>query len=393
MNKIIWPLSSPSWTQEELRRSMIHVLDSGQLTMGPLVTNFEKEFASMIGTKYAIMTNSGSSANLLVANALLYHPQRPIRKYYYSEAIVPAIAWATTYAPFHQIGMTLQVVDVDPQTLNMDVEQAQKAINNKTKVIVAVNILGVPAALDQLRQLADEHNLWLVEDNCESLGSAVGGLNAGTWGDVGTFSFFYTHHLSTIEGGMVVTNNRELADIITCLRAHGWSKNLPFDSHLLLENSSQEFEGEYQFLLPGFNVRPTEFQAALGLEQLPRLEKMHNQRYLNAILFEEIFQDHPHFKPRYMSTDQCVPYGLVLTADTHEHRGQAIEAMHTIDIECRQVTGGCFTRHPSHRRYNYITKNSLPVANHVHDCGFFVGNHAYDLSEEINLLWETLKDI
>src|SRR6185295_16031545 len=215
-----YPLTNKSFYGEE-KAAILSVINSGRLTMGPTVMEFETEFAKFVGKKYCIMTNSGSSANLL-AVAAMFHKGMFRR---HDEAIVPALSWSTTYAPLQQYGLKLKVVDIN-DTLNIDVAQLENAISQRTKMIVGVNILGNPAQLDTLRAFANRYSLAFFEDNCESMGATLYGRQAGSYGDIGTFSSFYTHHMNTIEGGMLVTDNWELYEIALSLREHGWDRYL-----------------------------------------------------------------------------------------------------------------------------------------------------------------------
>ena len=218
-----YPLATTTWDEKEVD-ALEEVIASQNFTMGDKVKQFEKEFARMFSANYAKMSNSGSSANLLAMAAIrfssfAYNPNR-------SEVIVPAVSWSTTYYPITQNGYTLKFVDVSLETLNALPSTILEAIGPKTAGIVAVNLLGNPSELTKIREIADSHNLFLVEDNCESMGATLDGKMAGTFGDIGTFSSFFSHHISTMEGGVSVTNSLELSEIMTSLRAHGWTRGI-----------------------------------------------------------------------------------------------------------------------------------------------------------------------
>ena len=192
---MFFELATPSWGPEEVAAAKA-VIDSGFYTMGAQVKAFEEEFAAYHGVAHGIMVNSGSSANLIAVAALCFKAERPLQRG--DEVIVPVISWATTYHPLQQYGLKLRFVDVDLQTLNLDVTQLEKALTPKTKAIVAVSILGNPAALDVMRAFADKHGLYLLEDNCESMDAELNGKKCGTFGHLNTFSFFFSHHISTM---------------------------------------------------------------------------------------------------------------------------------------------------------------------------------------------------
>ncbi len=196
---MFWDLAADTWGDEE-RAATGRVLKSGRYTMGPEVEAFERAFAEYHGRRHAVMVNSGSSANLVAVASLFHKKDRPLERG--DEIIVPAISWSTTYHPFQQYGLRLRFVDVEPDTLNIATDALEKALTPKTRAIVAVSILGNPAALDRVRAFADEHGLYFLEDNCESLDAELNGKKTGTFGDIGTFSFFFSHHSSTGEGGM-----------------------------------------------------------------------------------------------------------------------------------------------------------------------------------------------
>ena len=204
---MFYELAAPTWGEEEVE-AIQRVVKSGRFTMGENVAAFEAAFASYFGAKYAVMVNSGSSANLVAVAALFYKKERPLQRG--DEVIVPAISWATTYHPLQQYGLKLKFIDVELDTLNMDVSKLEQALTPRTRAIMAVSILGNPAALDVMRRFADEHGLYFIEDNCESMDAELGGKKTGTFGDLNTFSFFFSHHISTMEGGMVLTDDLEV---------------------------------------------------------------------------------------------------------------------------------------------------------------------------------------
>ena len=203
--RVVYPLASTTWDDLEIKAAT-RLLESNKLTMGAEVKTFEEDFARYSGTKFAVMFNSGSSANLGMLTALRYQKNSTLRDG--DEVIVPAVSWSTTYYPINQAGLVIKFVDVNLETLNLDVDLVEQAITEKTKVILAVNLLGNPAELVRLKKLAEKHNLILIEDNCESLGAEIEGEKAGTFGLAGSYSFFFSHHICTMEGGMVTTNSK-----------------------------------------------------------------------------------------------------------------------------------------------------------------------------------------
>ena len=214
---LFYDLASSSWGQEELD-ALQRVIASGQLTMGPCVRQFEEAFAAKFGLKHALMVSSGSAANLVGVAALFHKRDRPLHRG--DEVIVPSISWATTYYPLQQYGLRLRFVDVDLFTLNIDVSQLERALTPRTRMVVAVSILGNPCALDELRAFCDRHGLYLFEDNCESMGATLDSKPCGSFGHVNTFSSFFSHHISTMEGGVLATDDTELYHLARSMRAH-----------------------------------------------------------------------------------------------------------------------------------------------------------------------------
>ncbi|MGB2685025.1 MAG: aminotransferase class V-fold PLP-dependent enzyme, partial [Olleya sp.] len=195
-----YTLSDNTWDNKEFE-ALNEVIASGFFSMGEKVKAFEQDFAKKFNSKYAVMSNSGSSANLLAIAALVYSKKLNAG----DEVLVPAVSWSTTYFPLSQHNLKLKFIDIDAKTLNMDVTQVEAAITPNTKAIFAVNLLGNPNDFDALNSICKKHNLILLEDNCESMGAFYKGKAAGTIGEMGTFSTFYSHHLCTMEGGVTVT--------------------------------------------------------------------------------------------------------------------------------------------------------------------------------------------
>lgn len=387
---MFYELAASSWGQEEVE-ALERVIASGRFTMGEEVAAFEREFAAYFGKKHGIMVNSGSSANLVGVAALFYKADRPLQRG--DEVIVPAISWATTYHPLQQYGLKLRFVDVELDTLNMDVSKLEQALTPRTRMILPVSILGNPAALDVIRSFADEHGLYVFEDNCESMDAELGGRKTGTFGDINTFSFFYSHHISTMEGGMILTDDLELAHLCRSLRAHGWTRDLPPDTPLYRRGSSDHFEA-YRFILPGYNVRPLEMEAAVGREQLKKLPAMTAARRKNLALFQDLFGGDDRFiVQRENGTSSAFSFTIVLNPARKPDREAVFAALKKADIGFRIITGGCFLRHDVLTHYDYDTVGTIENAYLAHDLGFFVGNHPHDLTPQITRLREVLDTV
>jgi CDP-6-deoxy-D-xylo-4-hexulose-3-dehydrase len=385
---MFYDLASTSWGDEELE-AILRVCQSDRYTMGDQVRSFEGAFASKFGMKHAVMVNSGSSANLVAVAALCYKRERPLQRG--DEVIVPAISWATTYHPLQQYGLRLRFVDVDLQTLNMDPAQLEAALTPRTRMVIAVSILGNPAPLDVVRAFCDAHGLYFFEDNCESMGASLNGRPCGTFGDVNTFSTFYSHHISTMEGGLVVTDDTEIDHLARAIRNHGWARDLPEDSPLNTDRQGDPFFEAYRFVLPGYNVRPLEICGAIGLQQLKKLDRMVEIRRQNAAVFVDLFKDDDRFIiQREHGRSSWFSFTLVLNPAMPLDRARIMDAMRKADIGFRMITGGCFLRHEVIKYFEYETVGEMTNANIAHDRGFFVGNHPRDLTVEIGRLREVL---
>lgn len=384
---MFYELAVSTWGPEELE-AIQRVIASGHLTIGPKVAQFERDFAAYHNCKYAVMANSGSSANLLAVAALFYKKDRPLRRG--DEVIVPAISWATTYHPLQQYGLKLKIVDVELDTINIDIAQLGAAVGPRTRAIVGVSILGNPAALDVIRRFADERGLYFIEDNCESLDAELSGRRTGTFGHLGTFSTFFSHHISTMEGGMVLTDDQELFELVKSMRSHGWVRDLPENSKIY-DKRADDFYEAYRFILPGYNVRPLELSGAIGIEQLKKLPTMTAARRKNWALFQQHFgRDNRFIIQRDNGKSSAFCFTIVLNPDAGLSRAKIMQALKGADIGYRIITGGCITRHDVIKHYDYECVDGLPNANLVHDAGFFVGNHPFDLTPQILRLREVL---
>jgi CDP-4-dehydro-6-deoxyglucose reductase, E1 len=384
---MFYDLACNTWGPEELA-AIQRVIASDRFTIGPEVAAFEKEFAAYHGSKHAVMVNSGSSANLLATAALFYKSERPLKRG--DEILVPAVSWATTYHPLQQYGLRMKVIDVELETLNVDMAQLERAIDPNTRAIMGVSILGNPAALDAMRRLADERGLYFIEDNCESMDAELAGRKAGTFGHLSTFSTFFSHHISTMEGGMVLTDDQELYELVVCMRAHGWVRDLPADAKIFKKRDDDFYEA-YRFILPGYNVRPIELSAAIGREQLKKLPAMTVARRTNLAHFQKLFGADKRFViQRENGTSSAFSFTLMLRPGSNHSRERALAALKDADIGYRIITGGCITRHDVIKHYDYEQVGDLANANYAHDQGFFVGNHPFDIRPQIDRLHDVL---
>ena len=384
-----YPLAHDSWNWKE-KLAILKVMASGRYTMGENVKKFEEAFAERMGVKNAIMTNSGSSANLLALASLVYYKNYNVTEG--DEVIVPAISWSTTYFPITQLGLIPVFVDVELDTFNISVKEVKQAITDKTRIIFAVNLLGLPAGLLELKTICQEKNIVLVEDNCESLGSKIGGFNTGTIGTLGTYSFFFSHHLQTMEGGMVVTNDHILADHLRALRAHGWVRDLK--TNYLYTKTGVPFYDSFKFVLPGYCVRPLEMSGAIGIEQLKKLDGFVEKRRKNAELFKEEFDENFIIQkegPDILSS--WFGFGIVLKDLLEGKRMKIIKHLARNGIETRPIVSGNFVRQPVMKLIPHRVSGVLFNATYIDQNGFFIGNDDRDLRRHINRTRRVIKEV
>lgn len=375
------------WDAEELK-AIQRVIDSNMYTMGENVKEYERQFAQKFGTKYAVMVSSGSTANLLAIAALVYSKKLPKG----SEVIVPAVSWSTTYAPLEQYGMKVVFADINRDTLNISVESLKKCITDKTKMVFLVNLLGNPNELDEIMEVCRSRNIIMIEDNCESLGAEYNGKQLGTFGLLGTYSFFYSHHICTMEGGMVVTEDKELYEYMLSIRAHGWTRNLPKDSEIY-EKKDDSFYESFNFIVPGYNLRPLEMEGAIGLEQLKKMDQMISQRQKNAIYFKSKMNQIECIRTqKEVGHSSWFGFALILEKQLIGKRQDIIRELVSKDIEARPIVAGNFTRNKVIEYMDYRIPEPLVNADDIHFNGFFVGNHSKNNFAEIDYFVDVLQN-
>jgi dTDP-4-amino-4,6-dideoxygalactose transaminase len=381
-----YELASTTWDQAEYD-AMQRVIATGQFTMGKTVGAFEAAFADTVGSQYAVMVNSGSSANLLMVAALMYRKEGALQPG--DEVIVPAVSWPTTYYPLAQYGLKLKFVDIDPLTLNYDLAALKAAVTDHTRCLMVVNLLGNPNDFDQLKAIIGPRNIVMIEDNCESLGSCYNGKQGGTFGLMGSYSSFFSHHISTMEGGLIATDDEELYHILLCLRSHGWTRNLPIENKVCGTKSDNAFEEAFRFILPGYNVRPGEIHAAIGIEQLKKLPDIIRVRRENAAYFVSRFANHDLFDIQ-QEIGESSWFGFSFVIKPHVTgltRAKVIARLEAARIDCRPIVAGNFAKNEVCKHFDYtVHGGSLPYATRIDERGFFVGNHHYPIQDKIDYL-------
>ncbi len=386
-----YPLANSAWDEAEI--AAIHsVIQSGMYSMNGRVAEFEQAFAAYTGSRHCVMVNSGSSANLLMVAALRYRKQNSLLPG--AEVIVPAVSWSTTYYPLYQYGLKLKFVDIDGATLNYDLEALKAAIGPETRAIMVVNLLGNPNDFGSIRAAIGSRDITVIEDNCESMGATFAGRQTGTFGAMGTYSAFFSHHISTMEGGMIVTDDEELYHILLSLRAHGWTRNLPKENRVTTPKSDDAFVESFRFVLPGYNVRPLEMSGAIGLEQVKKLPDIVRERRANAERFLDLVSAFPFIRPqKQIGASSWFGFSMVVEPESGVTRADLITALRESEVEMRPIVAGNFAKNEVVRYFDHAIHGALANAEYIDQAGLFIGNHHYPLKSEFDALREALERV
>ena len=298
---------------------------------------------------------------------------------------MPAVSWSTTYYPLNQYGLHLKFVDIDLETLNYDLSALEDAVTDKTRAIMLVNLLGNPNNFDQIKRIIGDRNIIMVEDNCESMGATFNGKQAGTFGVMGSFSCFFSHHISTMEGGVVVTNDEELYHVMLVLRAHGWTRNLPKFNLVTGEKSDDLFDESFRFVLPGYNLRPLEMSGvASSNKKLPRLIK---GRRKNGALVQQKLINNPIFTIQTeIGESSWFGFSLVLRKEANVQRKEFVRKLTQLGFECRPIVGGNFAKNQVIKYFDCSIHGDLKNADYMDQNGLFIGNHHYPINDAIDIL-------
>ena len=383
--------------EQEIRKEEISEilasLTSGFVTMGDKVRMFEDQFAEYIGVKNAVMVNSGSSANLLMVKAAATSGwgRKHLRRG--DHVFVPALSWSTTYFPVVQSGLTPVLVDCDPHTLNIGPLQIEEAFETapRTKALLIAHIMGNPAQMDVMTNISNQHGWVLLEDSCETLGSTYYGKKTGRFGIAASFSFFYSHHMTTIEGGMIVTDDDRFADLCRMMRAHGWSRGLESEKWRgAVEKENPDIDPRFLFITEGYNLRPTELNAAMGIHQLKRLDDNNALRMVIESKMRKVLEPYGDFIRPIERTPGAeialMSFPVILEKGD---RGEFAFSLESRGIQTRPIVAGNLARHPAMRRHT--TVGALPNANMVARQGLYWGLHPNVTDEQIDHLGSVLK--
>ena len=370
------------------------VLSSKKITMGKYTKDFEKSFAKKIGAKYALMVNSGSSANLIAtfASGNLLRKNRLKRG---DEVLIPALCWPTSLWPLVQFGLKPRFVDIDVDTLNINVEDLIKKISKKTKAIMLINVLGISSDLFRIKNIAQKKKIILIEDNCESLGAKLKNKYLGTFGDFASFSFYYSHQITSGEGGMVTCSTKEDYDILFALRSHGWLGGTRFykrslDLYNKYAKKNPSLDPRYIFINSGFNLRPTDIQASIAHTQFKRLETMQKNRDNNRRLIIKKLTTSKKWKNQFKFVNipknikpSWMGLPILISEKFKNKREMFINYLEKKKIETRPIISGNFLNQPAAKLYRLDNnKKDFKNAQTVQDLGFLIGLHIKKITKK-----------
>jgi CDP-6-deoxy-D-xylo-4-hexulose-3-dehydrase len=369
------PLQVSPYGWEESNEAIESILTTW-VTMGKKVKAFEELFANYLGIKYASMVNSGSSANLL-ALSILTNPLFKNKLNPGDEVITPATTWITTIYPIANVNLIPMLVDIDIETLNINTDAIEKAINEKTRAIMPVHLLGNPCDIKRIMEIAEEHDLYVIEDTCEAHGAEIGGRKAGTFGDMATFSFFFSHHITTIEGGMLVTNNEDINEMAKSMRVFGWVRDLKNADEIA--NKYSHLDRRFLFSNIGYNFRPTEIQGAFGMHQIKKLDDYIKIRQENAKFWNKTLSQYPDFfilhEERPGTKHVWFGFPITIRKEAPFTRNELTTFLESKKIETRPIEVPNAPEQPGMKLINYRVSGSLDNSDYVLKNSFFIGNH------------------
>ncbi len=378
------------FTEEEMK-AVLKVLRTGNFQASENVNAFEKQVTEKLGCKYAVMTNSGSSAMLIAVASLFYKKDMPLKKG--DEVILPALLYPSLCSPLHQFGLKLKFLDVEMHTLTLDVQYLERALTPNTKAVVASNTLGNPAHLETIKAFCKKNGLYFIEDNTDGFGADYKGKKCGTFGDIGICGTGFSHALSTIEGGLFITDNTELYHLAKALRSYGLAKNLPPESPLY-ERGNNEWAEAHRVLVPGYNVRPLEITGALGSEQLKKIETSLNLRRANQAAFVKEFQGDPRFiLQKENGKSSWYSFSILINSMLNVDFTAVMKALANEQIFCRPISGGNIVQQNVIKFYDHECVSDLRISNLVHERGFCLLNHTQDLTKHITRLYKVLTSV
>jgi len=376
-NKAInYPLTDTVLDKKDVN-SGVKTLKSGWITMGKETENFEKEFSMKISNRNSLMVNSGSSANLLIFQCLINPKIKKLKKN--DEVLIPAICWSTSLWPIIQSGLKVKFVDIDINTLNINLTDLKKKITSKTKALMLVHAMGNCANMSAITKICKKKKIILIEDTCEALGSKFKNKYLGTFGDFSSYSFYYSHHITSGEGGMVTTKSKKYFDVIKTLRSHGW--------HRAISNKKSV---SWNFINSGFNLRPTDITAAIGRSQLRKLDNIISNRKYNYKKLRNELTKNKFYSKKFeiiepFKNSSIVWFGLpiILKSINSKYKHLVTKRLNKLGIETRPLISGNFARQPAVKLYNLDSGKDLKNANYVDKNSFFIGLHNKKINNKL----------
>jgi len=376
-------LAEDTINKEDINQLIEWLKTYPRLTKDKLTVEFETKWNDWLGTQYSLFCNSGSSANLLMYYTLLLSDQLKNKK-----VIVPSVGWVTSIAPAIQFGFEPIMCEADPDTFGLDLNHLEQLLQkHEPSTVLLVQVLGVPHKMDEIMALKKKYGFFLLEDACAAIGAAYKGTKIGNFGDMSSFSSYFGHQFSTIEGGLVSTNNKQFIDLLRMLRSHGWSKDLDSETHqnYVKKYSIDDFHSPFVFYEPGFNLRSTDLNAFIGLGQLKKLDWIVGRRKENHFLYKKLLGSTLYSQSSHPDSSTCsISFGA-LAKDT-EQRRRIVSALVKNGVETRIFSAGNLGLHPFW--YNRYGKFSAPMADRIHHCGFFLPNHPSFSTKQIEEISE-----
>ncbi len=373
MKKYFYPLIDNPYRPKDINQA-IKILRSSKITSGPKTLEFQNKFSKKIKTNYSLLVNSGSSANLLALQCLI-NPYRKKKLKQGDEILIPSLCWSTSLWPIIQSGLKPKFVDVEKETLNLDLDDLRKKISKRTKGIMLVHVLGNCTDMNELMNIVRKYNLILIEDTCESLGTTYKNKYLGTFGEFSSFSFYSSHQISSGEGGMICCKHEEDFEIIKSLRSHGWSRGLKNEKKIAKNN--KQLDKRFIFYNSGFNLRSTDISASIGLSQFKDLDKFIKVRNANRKLIIKIFEknkinnffyiikENKYVKPSW--------FGIPILISKNLKREKIISNLEKKGVETRPIISGNFLKQPSVKKYKLNKNVKMKNAEYINQKGFFIG--------------------
>lgn len=383
-----YPLANDTITMEDNVARAQWLMTNPRLTMGSLVKEYENKWSKWVGRKYSVACASGSDANLLMASTLL--ESRRLKKKN-KKVIVPSSAWNTTISPFIQLGFKPIMCEADKSNFGLDTKHLEELLKKHgPSTVMLVQALGVPANMDEIMRLKEKYQFFLLEDACAAMGSSYHGQKVGTFGDMASISTFYGHQFSTIEGGMVSMDDKELYTICFMLRSHGWVKDLDIETRAeyLNQYNIKDIGTDFVFIYAGYNLRLTDDHAFIGLRQLDRMDWLVQKRYVNHLIYQKLMRDYFDFQLFDNNTVVCSIHFCAL-AKNEEERNFITSQLGINGIETRPFTSGNQGLQPYwFKKYG---KFQGQVAIKLYECGFFLPNYPGLNSSDIEYICDVAK--